>query len=39
MYACIRVCRHLAMGKSGGGSVVAYMIGVKMVLCSCGEHW
>ena len=19
MYVCIRVCRHLAMGKSGGG--------------------
>ena len=26
-------------GKSGGGSVVAYMMGVKVVPCSCGEHW
>ena len=39
MYECIRVCRCLAMGRVGGGSVVAYMIGVKVVPCSSGEHW
>ena len=39
MYVCIRVCRRLAMGKSGAGSVVAYLMGVKVVPCSCGEHW
>ena len=42
MYVCIRVRRGLAMGKSGvggGRSVVAYMMGVKVVPCSCGEHW
>ena len=41
MYVCIRVCRRLAMGKSGwgGGGVVAYLMGVKVVPCSCGEHW
>ena len=23
----------------GGGGVVAYLMGVKVVPCSCGEHW
>ena len=42
MYVYIRVCRRLAMGKcgwGGGGCVVAYLMGVKVVPCSCGEHW
>ena len=41
MYVCIRVSRRLAMEKSGWvgvWGVVAYLIGVKVVPCSCGEH-